>query len=207
MWRVISNTLWLRKRAQKLLSPNARYPLTSTHPHQQSPPPHINGHYHHLARQRITTRWPHLLSKFFFVSFFSLNAIITSTSIRVHPRPSPAPIRAHPRLSPPASITFPHPCPSASVPIRVRHHPPPNRAHPRPSPVAPTTTAFTRVEGQPHHRASLSVPTATTHPPIKYVLFYFIRCIANRHYHYCYHARATRPHAHSGKYYLTRYTL
>ena len=143
---MISNTLWLRKRAQKLLSPNARYPLTSTHPHQQSPPSHINGHYHHLARQRITTCWPHSLSKFFFVSFFSLNAIITSTSIRVHPRPSPAPIHAHPHLSPPASITFPHPCPSVSVttrppsvPIRVHRqlHPPP--LHSPTLKVSPTT--------------------------------------------------------------------
>ena len=50
-----------------------------------------------------------------------------------------------------------------SVPIRVRHHP-------RPLPVAPTTTVFTRVEGQPYHRASLPVPTSN--------MFYFILFVA-----------------------------
>ena len=151
---MISNTLWLRKRAQNFLSPNV-YPLTSTHPHQQSPPPHVNGHYHHLARQWTTTCWPHSSSKFFF-SFFSLNAIITSHS------------------SPSASITCPYPCPSASVTIRIHHLPPsvPIRIHhhPHPLPVAPTTTVFTRVEGQPYHRASLPMPTSN--------MFYFILFVA-----------------------------
>ena len=150
---MISNTLWLHKRAQNFLSPNA-YPLTSTHLHQQSPPPHVNGHYHRLARQRTTTRWPHSSSKFFF--FFSLNVIITSHS------------------SPSASITCPHPCPSASVTIRVHHLPPSVpiriRHHPRPLPVVPTTTVFTHVEGQPYHRASLPMPTSN--------MFYFILFIA-----------------------------
>ena len=150
---MISNTLWLRKHAQNFLSPNT-YP----HPRQQSPPLHVNSHYHHLARQWTTTHWPHASSKFSF-SFLLLNAIITSTSIRVHPRPSPAPIRAHPRPSPSAFITYPHPCPSASV-ITCVHY----QSHP-----------------PPLHSPALKVSPTTVHPcrgqhQVCLILFYSLHC-------------------------------
>ena len=97
-------------------------PTTSTHPCQQSPPSRVNGHYHHLVRQRTTTSWPNLSSmfSFFLFFFFPLNTIITSSSTRVHPRPSPVPIRAHPRSSPVAP-TIPSPTSEVSATTHVHH--------------------------------------------------------------------------------------
>ena len=107
---MISNALWLRKRAQNFLSPNSGLPTTSTHPHQQSPPPRVNGHYHHLARQRTATRWPSLSIGFLFLSFFfPLYATITSLaleSIHVHHLSPSVPICVY-HLSRPLECTSP----------------------------------------------------------------------------------------------------
>ena len=53
---LISNALWLRKRAQNFLKSqfwSCPLPTTSTHPHQQSPPLRVNGH-HHCASTATT---------------------------------------------------------------------------------------------------------------------------------------------------------
>ena len=127
------------------------------------PPIRINSHHHRTSTATTTTlrvngqpRAGPIHQVSFFFLFFSLNVIITSHS------------------SPSASITCPHPCPSASITIHVHHLPPSVpiriRHHPRPLPVAPTTTVFTRVEGQPYHHVSLPMPMSS--------MFYFILFVA-----------------------------
>ena len=124
--------MWLRKRAQNFLSPNSGHTRCPS-----LPPIRVNSHHHRASTAATTTSRvngqprvvPIYQVCFVFVFFLSTNAIITSSSTRVHPHPPPAPIRAHPRSSPVAPTRAPpvySPASKASTtthvePVRFRH--------------------------------------------------------------------------------------